>query len=209
MDMPTIAFQHDVAEKLPIHDDVRQLIRLHGNDHLQVRRAGIIPVDAFCLFGDGLPAVPDLLDSFLSGHVHVYALLSTYQKSTLRGAGCLIFFHDFKVLRRTKACFLAGIDDVVVACHSRVISVVHLAFFQPSPALTTQKTHFHFRLFRQRFRFLNLTCSKIFILFQERFFFFFAHCGKLVSELIVNIIVFLIPKTQFQHDYFTSLKTKS
>nr|DAL07453.1 MAG TPA: hypothetical protein [Caudoviricetes sp.] len=89
LDMPTIAFQHDVAEKLPIHGDVRQLILLHSNDHLQVRRAGIIPVDAFCLLGDGLPAVPDLLDSFFSGHGHVYALLSTYQKSTLRGGRVL------------------------------------------------------------------------------------------------------------------------
>lgn len=89
LDMPTIAFHHDVAEKLPIHGDVRQLIRFHGNDHLQVRRAGIIPVDAFCLLEDGLPAVPDLLDSFFSGHGHVYALLSTYQKSTLQGGRVL------------------------------------------------------------------------------------------------------------------------
>ena len=96
LDMPTIAFHHDVAEKLPIHGDVRQLIRLHSNDHLQVRRAGIIPVDAFCLLGDGLPAVPDLLDSFFSGHGHVYALLSTYQKSTLRGQGALrLLFYIF------------------------------------------------------------------------------------------------------------------
>nr|DAF56310.1 MAG TPA: hypothetical protein [Siphoviridae sp. ctPyh10] len=93
LDTPTIAFHHDVAEKLPIHGDARQLIRLHSNDHLQVRRAGIIPVDAFCLFGDGLPAVPDLLDSLRSGHV--YALLSAHQKSTVRGTGCFLPFFSF------------------------------------------------------------------------------------------------------------------
>lgn len=102
LDMPTIAFHHDVAEKLPIHGDARQLIRLHSNDHLQVRRAGIIPVDAFCLLGDGLPAVPDLLDSFFSGHGHVYALLSTYQKSTLRGQGALrLLFYIFSFFQRS------------------------------------------------------------------------------------------------------------
>lgn len=92
LDMPTIAFQHDVAEKLPIHGDVRQLIRLHSNDHLQVRRAGIIPVDAFCLLGDGLPAVPDC---WIRSSLVMVTFTHSFQrikKAPCGGAGCFANF---------------------------------------------------------------------------------------------------------------------